>query len=229
MMAGMSTVIFVHGTGVREPVFSKLFGRIRSEPHRRRPELGIEPCYWGEAEGARLWHDGSSIPAYDATRGVAPGPEDEELALWNLLYTDRLWELRMLAMTGPAGGELAPGRQPGDALDASMRSLDPSGELAAAGLAGTFESARAAVAASPAYRQALAAAGGSIGALRLAVARAIVAGALAEQAELDDADIPAVSPTASAGSPPSTCSPRSPFPQSGSWSPSAPKRRSCTR
>jgi len=196
MMAGMSTVIFVHGTGVREPVFSKLFGRIRSELHRRRPELGIEPCYWGEADGARLWHDGSSIPAYDATRGVAPGPEDEELALWNLLYTDRLWELRMLAMTGPPGGELAPGRQPGDVLDASMRSLDPSGELAAAlaaaGLAGTFESARAAVAASPAYRQALAAAGGSIGALRLAVARAIVAGALAEQAERDDADIPAV-------------------------------------
>jgi hypothetical protein len=201
-MADMSTVIFVHGTGVREPVFSMLFGRVRSELRRRRPELGIEPCYWGGAEGARLWHHGHSVPAYDATRGVVPGPEDEELALWSLLYQDRLWELRMLAMTGPAGGDLPPGRQPGDVLDASMRSLDPSGELAAAlsaaGLAETFESARAAVAASPVYRQALAEASGSIGALRLAAARAIVAEALAEQAERDDADIPVV-PDAACG------------------------------
>ena len=126
-MADMSTVIFVHGTGVREPVFSRLFGRVRSELRRRRPELGIEPCYWGGAEGARLWHHGHSVPAYDATRGVVPGPEDEELALWSLLYQDRLWELRMLAMTGPAAGDLPPKRQPGDVLDASMRSLDPSG------------------------------------------------------------------------------------------------------
>ena len=132
MVVGVSTVIFVHGTGIRAPVFSKLFGRIRSELHQRRPELGIEPCYWGGTEGARLWHDGGSVPAYDATRGIVPGPEDEELALWDLLYRDRLWELRMLAMTGPTGGELPPGRlPPGDVLNASVRGLDPSPELAA--------------------------------------------------------------------------------------------------
>jgi hypothetical protein len=197
MVVGVNTVIFVHGTGIREPVFSKLFGRIRSELHQRRPELGIEPCYWGGAEGARLWHGGGSVPAYGATRGIAPGPEDEELALWDLLYRDRLWELRMLAMTGPAGGELPPGRlPPGDVLDASVRGLDPSPELAAAltaaGLAETFGSARAVIAASPPYRQALAAASDSIGALRLAVARAIVAETLAQQAEQDDADTPVV-------------------------------------
>ena len=78
-------------------------------------------------------------------------------------------------------------------LDASVRALDTSGDLAAAlaaaGLAGTFESARAGIANSPLYRQALAAAGDSIGALRLAVARAIVAEALAEH---EDADTPVV-------------------------------------
>ena len=193
----MSTIVFVHGTGVREPAFSRLFWRVRSELHQRRPELGVEPCYWGGAEGARLWHDGGSVPAYDATRGIVPGPEDEELALWSLLYQDPLWELRIFATSGPAGGELAPGRlPPGDMLDVRVQALDPSAELAAAlaaaGLAETFESARAAIATSQPYRQALATASDSIGALRLAVARAIVAEALAEQAEQDDADTPVV-------------------------------------
>lgn len=65
----MSTVIFVHGTGVREPAFSRLFGRIRSELRSRSPEVAVQPCYWGGAEGAQLWHAGASVPAYDAARG----------------------------------------------------------------------------------------------------------------------------------------------------------------
>ena len=97
-------------------------------------------------------------------------------------------------MTSPAGRDLPPGRpRPADMLDASVQALDPSGDLAAAlaaaGLAGTFEPATAVIATSPVYRQALAAAGDSIGALRLAVARAIVAEALAEH---EDADTPVV-------------------------------------
>ncbi len=193
----MSTIIFVHGTGVREPAFSRLFERVRSELHSRRPEFAVEPCYWGDAEGTRLWHNGASVPAYDTTRGITPGPEDEEIALWDLLYQDPSWELRMLAMAGPADGELPPGRlPPGDELDASVQALAPSQELtaalAAAGLAETFGSARVAIATSEPYRQALGAAGDSLGALRLAVARAIVAEALAEQAEQDGTDTPIV-------------------------------------
>jgi hypothetical protein len=69
-------------------------------------------------------------------------------------------------------------------VDASVQALDTSGDLAAAlaaaGLAGTFEPARAGIAASHVYRRALTAADDGIGALRLAVARAIVAEALAE-------------------------------------------------
>lgn len=191
----MSTVIFVHGTGVREPAFSELFERVRSELHERRPGLGVEPCYWGGTEGARLWYDGRSVPAYDATRGIEPGPEDEELAAWELLYQDPLWELRMLAMAGPAGGERLPWQIPaGDALDARVQALVPSAELAAAvaaaGLTETFQPTRAAVATSLPYRRAVAAASDDIGDLRLAVARAIVAEALAEQAEQDDVDTP---------------------------------------
>jgi hypothetical protein len=193
----MSTVIFVHGTGVREPAFSQLFERVRSELHARRPEVGVQPCYWGGTEGARLWHDGDSVPAYDATRSIDPGPEDEELAAWDMLYQDPLWELRTLAIAGPAGGERPPWQAPpGDALDASVQALVPSAELAAAvaaaGLAETFQSARVAIATSLPYRRAVAAASDGLSDLRLAVARAIVAEALAEQAEQIDVDIPVV-------------------------------------
>jgi hypothetical protein len=193
----MGTVIFVHGTGVREQAFSELFERVQSELHERRPEVSVQPCYWGGTEGARLWHDGGSIPAYDATRGIDLGPEDEELAAWGLLFQDPLWELRMLAMSGPAGGERPPWQvPPGDALDASVQALVPSAELAAAvataGLTTTFHPARVAVATSLPYRRAVAAASDGLGDLRLAVARAIVAEALAEQAEQDDVDFPVV-------------------------------------
>ena len=159
----MSTVIFVHGTGVREPAFTKLFERVRGELHRRRPAVDVQPCFWGGTKGARLWHDGGSVPAYDTTRGIDPGPEDEELAAWDWLYQDPLWELKALAMAGPTGGEQPPWQAlPGDALDASVQLLAPSGELAAAidaaGLTETFQSARVAIATSLPYRRAVAAA-----------------------------------------------------------------------
>jgi hypothetical protein len=74
--------------------------------------------------------------------------------------------------------------------------LDPSPELAdavaEAGLAESFEPARAAVAAAEPYQQALTSAGEMLGVLRLAIARAVVAEALAEQAEEVGAYTPAV-------------------------------------
>jgi hypothetical protein len=195
--AKLTTVTFVHGTGVREPAFSKMFARVSSELHARLPDLDVQPCYWGGVAGARLWHDGISVPSYDSTRAIAPDgqPEDEEeeIVLWSLLYRDALWELRMLTLAGPRGGELSPGRQaPGDVLDAKVQALEPSGDLAAAlesaGLTETFESARIVIASAQPYRQALATASDDLGALRLAVARAIVAEALT----IDDSVISAV-------------------------------------
>ena len=126
---GMSTAIFVHGTGVREPAFSKLFERVTSELQRRRPELTVKPCYWGGSEGAQLWHGGDSVPAYDTTRAIAIEAGDEELVLWELLYQDALWELRMLAVASPSGGELPPGSAGRDRLDRSVQALDLSSEI----------------------------------------------------------------------------------------------------
>jgi hypothetical protein len=199
----LTTVIFVHGTGVREPAFSKTFARVSTELHARSQELDVAPCYWGAVAGARLWHDGASVPSYDATKGIASGNEDvfdgedEEIALWGQLYSDPLWELRMLALGGTQGGERPPHQEsPGEELDLRVQALEPSGELAAAlavaGLADTFEAAHRDVATAEPYRLALDAAGANLGDLRAAVARAIVAAALARQAAADDAAIPVV-------------------------------------
>jgi hypothetical protein len=191
----MGTAIFVHGTGVREPAFSRLFDRVQSELRRRRPELSVKPCYWGGPEGVRLWHDGRSVPAYAATRAISSAPEDEELALWGLLYQDPLWELRVLAMSDAASGELPPGRMPaGDRLDRIVQSLSPSQALAIAlddaGLTQLFSPARRAVTTSAPYRQALARGGDSTSDLRMAVARAIVAEALTRQRLDEQAETP---------------------------------------
>jgi hypothetical protein len=187
----LTTVIFVHGTGVREPGFSATFARIGAELHKRVARLEVVPCYWGGIAGARLWRDGISVPSYDTTRAIVAEGEEEEIALWGLLYQDPLWELRLLALVGARGGESSPGQEPpGDVLDTKVRAVGLSGELAtaftAAGLAEAFESARATVVIDQSYRQALATARGDLGKLRLAVARAIVAQALAGQVGPDD-------------------------------------------
>jgi hypothetical protein len=87
----MHTVLFVHGTGTRDPGYSLMLERVRASlsGHAR-----VEPCYWGEAEGSRLRAGGASIPQYESTRAAfssllrAAEPEDQEdyeIALWELL------------------------------------------------------------------------------------------------------------------------------------------------
>jgi hypothetical protein len=47
----MNTVLFVHGTGARDPHFSQALGRIREGLKGRAV---VEPCYWGGTEGSKL-------------------------------------------------------------------------------------------------------------------------------------------------------------------------------
>lgn len=179
----MTTVMFVHGTGVREPAFTRLFGLIERTLHGRLNHIEVVPCYWGGPAGARLWHQGRSVPNYDTTRTTDPDGDIEE-ALWALLYQDPLWELRVLATAGDSvGQQFIPGRVlPGEDLDEAVRGLEVSDELAdalaAAQLVEVFESALVKVVADSSYRQALLNAGDDLGAIRTAVARAIVSEAL---------------------------------------------------
>lgn len=102
MEVGMPvTVLFVHGTGVRQPSYSDTLARVRTRIQALRADVKVEPCYWGETCGARLNAGGLSIPRYETTRAVGETAteEDLEVTLWALLSRDPLFECRLLALS----------------------------------------------------------------------------------------------------------------------------------
>lgn len=111
----MGSIIFVHGTGVRAESYNQSFQTIEKSLVSVLPGWQPVRCYWGEPYGAQLHQHGDSIPTYATARAVgeAVSEEDEELALWEMLYQDPWYELRLLAATGAAPeDELAPGETP---------------------------------------------------------------------------------------------------------------------
>lgn len=173
-------VIFVHGTGVRGEAYARSFGQIKAAlPTGTR----FSGCFWGEAEGARLTANGVSIPGYDSTGGGVDVPEEEELALWAVLYTDPWYELRLLRYAGDEAGELPPGMlPPAVALRDQIGRFTPSTELRAelerAGLDAVFGAAVAALLVAPEFDEFAETATPDLLEHRKAVARAVVAQAL---------------------------------------------------
>jgi len=99
----MTTLVFVHGTGVRRDSFDNTVSVIRGYITRTVPGLSIASCYWGEPLGAVLSRAGASIPRSSATRG--PGGEDDET--WILLELDPVYELRLIS----ASSRISPGSE----------------------------------------------------------------------------------------------------------------------
>ncbi|WP_335161227.1 hypothetical protein [Nostoc sp.] len=44
----MTTVIFVHGTGIREREYNETFQIIEQKIHAQRPDIIVACCLWGE-------------------------------------------------------------------------------------------------------------------------------------------------------------------------------------
>src|SRR5690349_3839427 len=70
--SAVTTVLFVHGTGVREPGFSETLERVQQGFRSLRPEIRINSCYWGGSAGSVLHSNGVSVPGYATGRDV-PG------------------------------------------------------------------------------------------------------------------------------------------------------------
>src|SRR4028119_1514233 len=121
----MTTVLFVHGTGVRNPGYEDTFKLIEQKLLAQRPDLKVERCFWGDSLGTKLNARGASIPLYDATLALAEGEaEDYEIVLWEQLYCDPLYELRVLSLKPVEESEASPfGEQPGDELHSRVESL----------------------------------------------------------------------------------------------------------
>ncbi|AEW93935.1 MULTISPECIES: lipase family protein [Streptomycetaceae] len=130
----MTSVVFVHGTGVRAESYERTHEKVVRGLAAARPDATVVRCYWGDAFGARLALGGVSIPVREGTRAV-PGEAaaDDPTALWSLLLADPFAELHAHAAAAPrqAGG-FVPGRaDPWRAFADRVRSLPAA--LAASG------------------------------------------------------------------------------------------------
>ena len=181
----MTSVIFVHGTGVREPQYSGYAALIRGELASRRPDVAVVDCYWGAQVGSRVNAASMSVPLSSSAGALnADSSSEQEIALWAYLYDDPLFELRILT-GGP--GVIAPQERQlersGQALAGRLEALAASPALEAklreAGLDGTFATALRAVSASETCREALTRVGRDPGAVGV-IGRAVVAEAMLE-------------------------------------------------
>ncbi|MEV4516086.1 hypothetical protein AB0K00_44890 [Dactylosporangium sp. NPDC049525] len=190
-----TTIVFVHGTGVRQPHYDATLRSVIAGTAGLRQPVDVGACYWGEPFGATLRHDGASIPDGTVPRGDVPAvDQDPDVALWTLLDRDPLYELRLYAAAGgERGPELSPGAvPPGRALQAAAARLAADDEvIAAARLAGLADLGPAVtdVLGDVATKRALN--GGTPPAeLAAALARAIVSQALAAADDANDGPVP---------------------------------------
>ncbi|GAA5204313.1 hypothetical protein [Streptomyces thinghirensis] len=133
----MTAVVFIHGTGVREPGFSALAGRFSAGVTALRGGLRIVPYYWGGEHGATLAAGGASLPPSAGTsRGpAAPDAGDDDTAVWAALYADPYAELALAAAGSDPAAELPPGSLPPDQrIRARLAALAAEGDAPAADL-----------------------------------------------------------------------------------------------
>jgi hypothetical protein len=177
----LTTVIFVHGTGIREREYNETFQIIEQKIHAQRPDIKVAPCLWGVL-GAKFNDNRASVPLEDATLALSQGEEDAEIVLWGQLYRDPLYELRLLSLKPIESGNPF-GEEPGDVLQSRVASFTPTSQLQAtlqeAGIAEVFEQAREAVIHSEPYERALLTVSESdLNEYYVPIARAVVAQAM---------------------------------------------------
>lgn len=127
----MTSVIFVHGTGGRKEAYDQTFQQIKQALQERRPDIKLVPCLWGDPVGAKLNKGGVSIPSYDETQGGKQrSPEEENIQLWEALYKDPSYEMRLLGLRSLQSQTSAPGKQtPAQELQGRVKDLVANPEL----------------------------------------------------------------------------------------------------
>lgn len=107
----MPSVIFVHGTGGREHEYEATLRQIDQALQGKRPGISLVPCLWGDSLGANLNANGASIPSYPKTGGDALeelNTTEEKFRLWEALYRDPFYEMRLLGLRSLQGDAMIP-------------------------------------------------------------------------------------------------------------------------
>jgi hypothetical protein len=92
----MGTIIFVHGTGVRLKSYTSGFENAKKMAAAAGIPHKFVPCAWGDPLGVEF--EGLSLP------DQPPDPPDDnarDLAQWNWLFDDPLFELQQLTIRDP--------------------------------------------------------------------------------------------------------------------------------
>ncbi|MFF2731666.1 hypothetical protein ACFVS9_27630 [Streptomyces sp. NPDC058008] len=148
----MTTVVFTHGTGVREPHLGTLLARIAAGLRDTAPGVAVLAYDWGGRYGARLAADGASIPAGPGTgtSRSAEGPHGpDETDEWARLYEDPSAEL-VTAAAGAGPRVTPPGAAfPDERPRSLLRALAAEGEPRADALGPGLPEAAAELARSP--------------------------------------------------------------------------------
>jgi hypothetical protein len=113
----MPTVVFMHGTGVRQPRYAQNLAEVTQVVAEVRPGTPVRGCYWGERFGARLSAAGASIPDVTRSRAAtadnlpaADDLENDDVDAWSVLFLDPIAELRTSTGSDPPGLQ-PPGRE----------------------------------------------------------------------------------------------------------------------
>ncbi|MFG2277744.1 hypothetical protein ACGFNQ_03525 [Streptomyces asoensis] len=179
------SVVFVHGTGVREDSYRTTLETVRSAMTGMRPGVEVRGCFWGREAGAGLALDGVSIPGYTESGGGRK--EDADVAVWGVLYRDPGYELRLLSLCPAVTSGMGRGQSPAQKLFDQLSAYVPAPEVRAAfaerSLSRSLDVAVRTVAESPELRDAASTADEGGYEHRHAFARAVVAATLAEAVE----------------------------------------------
>ena len=103
-----STLLFVHGTGVRGPALARTVELLRSKAAEFLPGWKIEACAWGDPFGAALNRHGASVPSYARTGDASASVAAQTRARWVLLADDPLIELRLAPSESVMGAPPGP-------------------------------------------------------------------------------------------------------------------------
>ena len=81
----MTTVILVHGTGVRERSYQESLSRVVAGIAVHRDNVSVKPCFWGAQLGASLDVRGLSVPGGREWQPPERDSEEWQIARWALL------------------------------------------------------------------------------------------------------------------------------------------------
>ena len=108
MPTSKPTLMFIHGTGVRQAGFAATMRLLSEKAAQYLPNWQLAGCYWGGIFGVELGRAGASIPGYDATGSAQEARQAQMNSRWILLAGDPLIEVRVApdqAYMGPSPGQ----------------------------------------------------------------------------------------------------------------------------